>query len=441
MIKHIRKWISEPDFRLILVGTIIIMAPALRNGFPFTYADTHSYLHAGMTVSVPFDRPIFYGLWLAITSLTFSLWLPVVAQTALTSLFVLRTVKLFVPKEKLAVVFIGGLVVLTLFSGMALNAAMLLPDAFTPILVLSFLLYLTTTTHNKQYLAWMLIAASMHNSHWLMLGALGVVAWLIRKNGSFEVVKLRKVMGITLLAVTMLSVTNWLKFREFKPSVATHFFMMGRLAETGVLCEYLNKRCEQDADYFLCDVKAQFPMGASEYIWSEIGPTRYKGGLEVHTEDYKQLVWDVLSSPKPAMIFAYRSATDAVHQLFLNRISLERHGLEGRTHLKMEKHFPTDATAVRQSMQAYENGLKDWMHLGYQVLLMLSLAILGLAWYRNLLGSEAKVLLAAVCLNALITATFANVDTRLQARVAWLAIVAAAYIYFKHRSLLWSESR
>lgn len=418
------------DWRLTLIGTLIICIPAFRNGFPFMYVDTHAYIHSGMTVSVPFDRPIFYGLWLAISSLTLSLWLPALFQAALTSLMFLRFFKLFMEKRQLAKYFLITTATLTLFSGMALNATMLLPDAFTPIMIIAYVLFLFDSEHQRQYLGILICSAVMHNSHWLILGLLsGVLLIFYRSNNSLKLRSFLKLLGIAVLAALLLSTTNFLKFKQFTPSVATHFFLMGRLAETGVLERYLERRCDSEPDYFLCDIQDQLPMGASEYIWGEWGPLAYKGGFWEHKQAYTDLVKEVFVQPGHVVSFAYRSLGDGFHQLFLNRILLERHDVGSNTQQQLEKHFFTDATAARQSMQVYEHGLMGYMNLGYQILLVLSFCFLAFVWYQKRLSMVVVLLILSVLGNAFITSTFANVDSRLQSRLAWLIILAAFFAW------------
>lgn len=59
----------------IFLGSLILLFEAFRNSYPLVYPDTGTYIRSGFTMDIPIDRPIFYGIFINITSLKFSLWL------------------------------------------------------------------------------------------------------------------------------------------------------------------------------------------------------------------------------------------------------------------------------------------------------------------------------------------------------------------------------
>jgi hypothetical protein len=63
-----------------VLGTLILCLGALYNTYPFINGDTSVYITSGIENYVPYERPIFYGYFLKITSLTQSLWLTALAQ-------------------------------------------------------------------------------------------------------------------------------------------------------------------------------------------------------------------------------------------------------------------------------------------------------------------------------------------------------------------------
>ena len=69
-------------FAAIALSLIACLAVALLNGLPLILADTATYLVSGTTFTVPWDRPIFYGLFMR--PLLFAhLWPVVVAQSTI----------------------------------------------------------------------------------------------------------------------------------------------------------------------------------------------------------------------------------------------------------------------------------------------------------------------------------------------------------------------
>ncbi|MEZ4979591.1 MAG: hypothetical protein R2772_09875 [Chitinophagales bacterium] len=63
-----------------LLGPLLLLFPAFYNGYPLVYSDTGTYIQSGMEMLIPNDRPIFYGLFIRIFSLGFSLWLVIYIQ-------------------------------------------------------------------------------------------------------------------------------------------------------------------------------------------------------------------------------------------------------------------------------------------------------------------------------------------------------------------------
>lgn len=418
---------------LLLIGAaaLLLLAPAFRNGFPFTYLDTHSYIHSGMTMSVPFDRPIFYGIWLMLSSLRFSLWLPAILQALLTSALLYRLLTLHTDIQKQPFHFLALTGFLSLLTGAGINAAMLLPDAFSPLLVLGFILLLTDPTYRKSYLSLLLFAAVMHNSHWLILMALtityGLYSWRIR---SFPKRFMLQLSALIIGAFLLLSSTNYLKFKVFTPAKASTFFMMGRLAETGVLRTYVADHCPELPAH-LCANQQELIQGASAFIWTESSPLQAGGGYLKNEAIYQGIVKDVLTHPRYLLPFLYRSFFDGLHQLFLNRVMIDGMDKSHPTFVQLEKHFTTDSTAARQSLQAAGPDTYPILNMLYQLVLLVALIVVlfGMLTLKNKLPLVVGLLVLGILANAWVTATFANVDSRLQARMAWLLVVAAYIVY------------
>lgn len=236
--------------------------------------------------------------------------------------------------------------------------------------------------------------------------------------------------ALILAAFLLLSGTNYLKFKVFTPSKSSTFFFMGRMAETGVLSKYVADHCPE-LPVHLCESQAKLLQGASEFIWTENSPLQGGGGYWQQEAVYKKIVREVLSQPRYLFPFLYRSFFDGFHQLFLNRVMLEGLQPEMYTFQQIEKHYTTDATAARQSIQAYGPDAFPTLNLVYQIVLLLSLTIVlyGAISQKNKLSLAVGLIVLGIVANAWVTATFANVDSRLQARMAWLIIVAAYIVY------------
>lgn len=419
--------VKKTPLSIIWIGTIIFMLPCLRNGFPFTYLDTHAYIYSGMAISVPFDRPIFYGIWLLLTSIGLSLWLPIVLQCLITAFLVYR---LYVLANGVRPIYYFSLcALLTLFSAAGINAGMLMPDSFTPILVCSLVLYLYDSRYQRWYVSFIFMASLMHNSHWVLMLSL-FLCWAFVQRKNWKSIRNQFITLSTILVVSFLvmSITYYSKFKQFTPTGGSTFFMMGRLAETGILKQYVAEN-GQKVPPEMCMRQLELTIGASEFIWSPTSPLQANGGFHANEHIYKQLIIDVFTTPKFLIQFVYRSLIDGVHQLGFNRIILANLDLQHNTFSQIERFFPADADVARQSLQAYHSIDYSYINLIYQLLLLCSFVIITGYWYSNKqLKPEWLFLLAGVLLNGWITATFGNVDSRLQYRMAWIVLMVAFLI-------------
>ncbi|MBN9562714.1 MAG: hypothetical protein J0H14_18610 [Alphaproteobacteria bacterium] len=48
----------------ILLGALLLLWPALLNGYPLVFADTGTYLSQAIDHSLGWDRPVFYSFFL-----------------------------------------------------------------------------------------------------------------------------------------------------------------------------------------------------------------------------------------------------------------------------------------------------------------------------------------------------------------------------------------
>ena len=84
----------------ILLGALCFMLDAFYNGFPIVYSDTSTYIASGLEFETPFDRPITYGLFIALFSLHgSSLWLVVFAQAIILAYLIFLLVSLVTGKK------------------------------------------------------------------------------------------------------------------------------------------------------------------------------------------------------------------------------------------------------------------------------------------------------------------------------------------------------
>ena len=137
----------KPDFQAtlyILAGCLFMMFPAFVNGYPLIYSDTSTYIHSAFEFLPPKDRPITYGLFIRLTSLNgLTMWTVIFAQTSILSgLLYCLTKKSMGSDQQNPGLRFALIILVSSLAGAAWTTSYLLPDIFTPIMVLAALLLL-----------------------------------------------------------------------------------------------------------------------------------------------------------------------------------------------------------------------------------------------------------------------------------------------------------
>ena len=131
------------NYPTIIIGALIFMIFALYNGYPVVmHGDTSTYLESAFEQSVPSERPVFYGLFILITSLGATIWPTIFVQCLILSYLCIRLLRAYIPNiSNLHIVALTLLIALSTISSW--YAGQIMPDIFTPILGMSMFLYLT----------------------------------------------------------------------------------------------------------------------------------------------------------------------------------------------------------------------------------------------------------------------------------------------------------
>ncbi|WP_310396174.1 hypothetical protein [Hymenobacter sp.] len=445
----------------LMVGCLIAISAGLYNGFPLVTSDSGTYINSALEYTVPADRPIVYGLFIRATGLKFSLWLVIFVQGILLAWLLLRYVAVFAPRVasnfgRLAVVGFT-----TWLTGLSWYCSQLMPDIFAAIgmLCLGLLLLGRFRSRSEQLglLALLLLASLVHNSHPLIhtmvvLG-FGLVAFRQRLFS-------RGLVGRgQWLAVTAVVLSSWLVLPAihagfgggFTISRASPAFLMARLCEMGVLDNYLARNCNPETNYKLCAFRDKLPNDAIGFMWDGNSPYNQTGGLEANLTEYRQIISNILTTPRyyPYLVSESVQAT-------LRQLTHVGHG-DGLVPFREN----TNPYWKVQNFAGYE--LKEYLSsqqnrgqlsfaslnertYGAQLLALLVLGSLMMRFWKPnstgaanstslvLYGDDKFVLLLLIVglylvANAFVTGALANVLDRLQGRVAWLlpfmAVLAA----------------
>ncbi len=431
-----------PGFLALLLGSLICLSAALYNGFPLVTSDSGAYIVAAVSRAVLPDRPKTYGLFMLATSLRFSYWLIIWAQSLLLAALLLRYLVEFVPwlsSWLLRLVLLG---LLAWGTGFSWYCSQLMPDIFTPIglLALGLLVLGRFRSGFEQglLLALLLLSTIMHNSNLVSFSltalGFGVVAWQQRLFARQLVRRAHWVVATaTVLAGWLVLPTMHAAFGGgFVLTRAAPVFLLGRLLEAGIVDAYLADHCGDPDATWLCDYRDRLPNDAISFLWNADSPYNQTGGLDANLVGYRRIVHAILTSPR----YYPRLAAMAV-QSTLRQLTHLGHGDGLWAYRENSSPYWRIPDLVSYEMKPYLSSLQNRNELQFEdlnertyqtQLLALALvmgfaATLGRGWVAG--QSQALALLLTLwgfglVANAFATGALANVLDRLQGRVAWL---------------------
>lgn len=439
-----------------ILGALIFMIFALYNGFPIMSGDSAAYIQSGFEMFVPAERPIFYGLFIKATSLRASIWGTVFAQCLFTSYLCIRTIRQLIPgihvKHTIAL-----LLLVSLGSTCSWYCAQIMPDIFTPILFLSAYLYIfADNSRSQKTILVVIIAISIliHNSHYVIATAFALVALtmsLVNKQRWAYIHK--KTLHVLLISIgcwASLFASNYLAGNGLTTGKASHVYLMGRLAESGVLKTYLEKACPEK-NYTICQYKDGLPPVAWEFVWNtQTSPVYKAGGVDAVRQEYNTIIKDIISRPKYWPFLAYKSIEATLRQVIsLNideaeELPWNKFDSEHPVYKCIEKYFPHEINEFIVSKQYYKTlEISFYDHVFVVVFLLSSIISLFClsrdenAWMRNVY----MFAILFIVLNAFVTASVANVSTRLNSRDIWLLPMVNFISIYRYISARFSVRR
>lgn len=252
---------SGPGAAWIAAGAaavLMMLTPALWNGFPLLFPDTGGYLARPFEDTLEMGRSALYGMFLA-AGIPFEFWANVVVQSALAVWLigiVLRVHGLATPASLLGTV--GSLCLVT---GLPWYATTLMPDILLPAAVLA--LYLLAFHANAcgaiergGLVATVAVAIASHmGTLAVALGLVVVIALLaVLRVPALRLPRPQRpllaaaavVAGIALAPLSNLAVVGKFAFTPGGDS-----FLFGRLVQDGIVARYLEDRCP-DPGIALC---------------------------------------------------------------------------------------------------------------------------------------------------------------------------------------------
>jgi hypothetical protein len=293
------------DAATLLMSTVLLSGVAIYNRYPLVWPDTGGYL---APVNITF-RSIFYSLFVYPARITGSLWTVVFVQSLLVGYLLRLTLR-----EVFAITSRAGflivIVLLCLLTSLPWYTGFLMPDIFTPILVLGlFLLAFCAKRLSRWELFYVIVltlfASTAHFAHVPIAIGLLTVAFaarlMMRKRALDKVPHLVLPAGVIAAGAVAIVMSNYLTIGMISFSPGGYAFQLARLVKDGQAVAYLRENCG-NRDFRLCNYLDQMPM-VWTFLWTDKSPFRRYGwlgerpeGLEIISGTIKRYPWWTLES-------------------------------------------------------------------------------------------------------------------------------------------------
>lgn len=265
---------DAPAFRAIAAiaaGAVLLLWPALLNGYPLVFSDTGAFLAQTIMGWPVWDKPFVYGPLLHALHWRVTLWLPAAAQALLLSWLLWLTLRALRGAARAGphLVLCAGL---GAFTAAPWFAAQLMPDILAPMLVLAlFLLGWATEDLGRGERGALVLVATLacaaHLSHLPLAAALAALALAERR-------RWRPALGCALpllLAALLLLATNLALHGRAALSPYGAVFALARLVADGPAARTIAARCPE-AGWHLCAWAGRLPADSDLFLWQRDGP-------------------------------------------------------------------------------------------------------------------------------------------------------------------------
>lgn len=423
----------------ILAGGLLLIWPALLNGYPLIFSDSGAFLAQTVQPLMIWDKPYIYGPFAWLFHQHFSLWGTIAAQGVICShlIWVLaRVLGRATPARHL-----GICAVLAAGTAAPWSVAMAMPDILTPVAILcAGLLGWGWGSLGRVERAWFsvlgVVATASHLSNLPVIFALVVLAVLLRLGWRGCLRVALPLAG----AVALLLVTNLAGHGRFAVSPYGSTFLLARLIADGPAARTIEALCP-DAGWYLCAFTGRLPTNSDVFLWEPDSPVNrrpdgtpiFLGGRELAPEA-SLIIAQTLRREFPAVVANVLG--NFVQQLGRNEIgdTLTRHDAGVGVRPRLAQGFPPGELARFDASLQMADELKPIARRLvplHTLVLVVAAGFALMAWRQAHLARNARALGLLLCIlvgltgNALATGALSMPHHRYQARVVWLLPLAA----------------
>jgi hypothetical protein len=422
------------------LGAIFLCLPACYNLLPLWHRQTPAYMEAGFDNELSASVVWTYGAFLRHVSLAESLWLVIFVQGLLMTGTIYYSFK-YVFKTKSAWSYLFYVIVVSMTTAISFHSSYLMPDIFTPIMILSggiLLLVPTITTRDTIILSLLLlVATSMHPTHWSILTIIVLAVILGRfwkaAQPYYEAIgwtwkKACWVLGIAASSYLLVSTVHYSLGGDFRATRGDSFYLFARLWDYNLAQAPLQKYCSERSPAICTQLPTSIKGG--EYLWgkrAEANLQNQGGWSEENRALFAQVNREVLSSSTGIKRYLIRTLEYTFAQLLYTQINPQRSGHEADLRASIQRFYPAYGVAASHSKQYLNSYQQETIaaksQLQYLVLLLCSVIMFFIFFYKKMPPIQTFftiLIVLSLFVNALVVVSGWGYEDHLQSRVAWL---------------------
>jgi len=429
-------------FTAAAAAVLMLLAPALWNGFPLLQYDTGGYLARWYEGHLEESRSTVYGLYLVATARP-DFW-PAVAVQALATVWVLwltlRAHRLATP-----LILLVTTAVLSIATSLSWLVNTLLTDVFAGLSVLALYLVTLRADTLARWERWALIAliafaAATHSATLAVLLALiaaGLVVALIRRDSvpfaGLARGGLALAVSVALVLAANVAVAGRLAWTPGGSAIP-----FGRMLQAGIIARYLAEHCPHQRLEKLCAHRDKLPTNSDVFFW---GSDLFDqlGRFEGLGEEMRIVVRESLMAYPGAQLWAAVKAT--AEQLARVATGYGVHTDIWHSTWIIETSAPASVPAMKAARQ--QRGDLDftainWLHVpvAWGSMLLLVGALAYAVRRRRFAHPDAlaAVVALAILANAAVCGALSNPNDRYGARMVYLATLVVLLLAWKRES-------
>jgi hypothetical protein len=421
----------------VAAAALMLLAPALWNGFPLLQYDTGGYFARWYEGSLEESRSTVYGVFLHVLSLP-DFWPVVIAQVLFTVWIlwlVLRSYDLAVRAHVLPIT----VATLSILTALPWLTSQLITDVMAGLAVLALHLVMARAHtlmpwERRALMAFVAFAVATHNATLAVLMLLVVVGFVIALIDRAKVPMIGIGRGALALALgtALLLTTNYVVTRKVAWTPGGTALMFGRMLNEGIVHRFLAEHCP-DPRFKLCDHLSELPTDADVFFWGE-GLFDRLGRFKTMSTEMTTVTLESLAAYPWLQIEGAAIAT--VQQLVMVDTGYGVNADLWHTYGMIENFAPQMLPAMKAARQQHHDlsfAAINLVHVPVAYLAMLLLVGIIVLRHERVFRVQRLACTVAFALmaNAFVCGALSNPHDRYGSRMAWLAVLVVLLAFWR----------